>query len=312
MQDNASKITYGAMMTALFATMLGISFFIPLIGILMMSFIPLPIILYRLRHDQASTLLVLFVGIVLSTLIGGILIIPLGLAFGVMGFVIGESISLKKTKLYTSMATGLTFLIISILTYVASVMFLNVNVIEGVMTSLREMQQQVTSIMIDVGEAPENFGEQLEEMITFVETSLPSTFILGSFSYAFIIVALNSLVLKRLGQNVPKFPPFRDMRLPVLTVWTYLVVLLLPFLAEIEQGTTLNLAYVNATVIFRTLFLVQGISLILYYMHAMKMPTWVKVISMIMGILLNPITVLLGILDIGLNIRAWIGRDKGN
>lgn len=312
MQDNASKITYGAMMIALFAAMLGISFFIPLIGIFTIYFIPLPIILYRLRHDRASTLLVLVVGVVLSMLLGGILIVPLGLAFGVMGFVIGETISLKKTKLYTCMAAGLTFLIITILTYVASVFFLNVNIIEKVMSSFREVQQQVTAIMIDVGEAPENFGEQLEEMITFVETSIPSAFILGAFCFAFLIVALNSLILKRLGQNVPKFPPFRDMRLPVLTVWTYLVVLLLPFLGEIEQGTTLNLAYVNATVIFRALFLIQGISLILYYMHVMKMPTWVKVISVMMGILLNPITVLLGILDVGLNIRAWIGRDKGN
>lgn len=312
MQDNASKITYGAMMTALFATMLGISFFIPLIGVLMMFFIPLPIILYRLRYDRASTLLVLVVGVVLSMLIGGIVIMPLGLGFGVMGFVIGETMQLKKTKLYTCMATGLTFLIISIITYVASVFFLNVNIIKEVMDGLREVQQQVTSIMVDVGETPENFGAQLEDMITFVETSLPSTFILGSFSFGFIIVMLNSIILKRLGVKVSTFPPFRDMRLPVLTVWTYLVVLLLPFLAEINQGTTLNLAYVNATVIFRALFLVQGISLILYYMHAMKMPTWVKVISIMMGIILNPITVLLGILDVGLNIRAWIGRDKGN
>ena len=58
MQDNARKITYGAMMIALFAILLAVSLYIPLLGSVTMFFIPLPIILYRLRYDRTSSILV--------------------------------------------------------------------------------------------------------------------------------------------------------------------------------------------------------------------------------------------------------------
>ena len=91
MQDNARKITYGAMMIALFAILLAVSLYTPLLGNVTMFFIPLPIILYRLKYDRTSSLLILAAGIVLSLLIGGILLVPFAFVHGILGFVIGET-----------------------------------------------------------------------------------------------------------------------------------------------------------------------------------------------------------------------------
>ena len=60
----------------------------------------------------------------------------------------------------------------------------------------------------------------------------------------------------------------------------------------------------------RFLFFLQGISLIHYYMNEKKLPKWVTVILTIFALFLSPITILLGVLDTGLNVRAWIGKDK--
>lgn len=311
MQDNARKITYGAMMIAIFAVILAVTAYVPLLGAVTIFFIPLPIILYRLRYDRAASVLVTITGILLS-LLGGITLFPLAVLFGLLGLVIGDTIKLEKTKLYTFMASGLTILVLTILTYVATVALMGINVIEEMMDALQDSQERMIVFMESFGEIPKDFKEQMQASVDLMLATIPSMFIIGSFGLGLIIVVLNLIVAKRLGHKVPKFPPLRLMKLPLLTVWVYLLILLLPLFTTVEEGTTFYLMVVNATVILRLLFVVQGISFIHHYMHEMKLPKWVTVISTILAIFLAPITILIGIIDTGMNIRAWIGRDKSN
>lgn len=310
MQDNTRKIIFGAMMIALFSILYAIVLYIPLIGILTLFFIPLPITLYRLRHDRISSSFVMGTATILSMFIGGIALLPLALILGLIGFVIGDTVKSGKSKLYTFMASGLTLLISTIIIYITTVLYFKFNIIEIMLKNIRISQEQFTSFAERYGELPENFEQQLEASITLYEASVPSIFIIFAFGMAFIIVSLNIAIAKRLGHDVQKFAPFRDMKLPVIAVWYYLLVLFLPFIVKIEPGTTLNLIYVNATVILRFLFLIQGISLIHYYMNEKKLPKWVTVVSTVVAMLLSPITILLGVLDSGVNIRGWIKKDK--
>lgn len=312
MQDRAGKITYGAMMIAMFAILLNMTVYIPLVGWLTLFIIPLPIVLYRLRYDRAESLLVLVGSVLLSMLIGGIIIFPIALIFAPIGFVMGDTMKQEKSKLYTFMASGLTILLTLMLIYVATVLLFAINVIDEMMKALRDSQEQMTAFMVRFGEVPENFEKQLEEMMMFYEVTIPSTFIIGSFGFAFIVVIINAAIARRLGHKPPKFAPFKDMKLPTATVWSYLVILLLPIMTTIEEGTTLYLTYVNASTILKLLLIVQGVSLIHYYMYEMKMPKWGTIISTIFAIILSPVTILLGILDSGMNLRAWIRRDKSN
>ena len=100
------------------------------------------------------------------------------------------------------------------------------------------------------------------------------------------------------------------MKLPVILLWCYLAVMLLPLFATPAQGSTMELTIVNASVILRFLFFIQGISFLHYYLNKVKLPKWLIVISTVVAILLSQLTVLLGVLDVGMNIRAWIGRNK--
>ncbi|WP_438313947.1 YybS family protein [Sporosarcina sp. FA9] len=310
-EDNARKITYGAMMIAFFAILLAVSFYIPVLGILTMFYIPLPLILYRIRNDRASSILITFTGIVLSLLIGGIYLVPFAVVFGILGIVIGDTIKLEKTKLYTFMASGLTILIISVIMYVGAVLFLKFNFIEEIMEIMQVARQDVLALFGTYGgELPPNFKEQLDASIAFYEAAIPSVFIIGVFSFAFIFVSLNMHAAQRLGNNVVKFPPFREMKLPMITVWYYLLVLLGGFLFDMEQGSNANLIYINASVVLRFLFFLQGISFIHYFMNEKKLPGWLTFIATIFALVLNPITVLLGILDSGIGIRTWVKKDK--
>lgn len=311
MQDEKTgKIAYGAMMIALFVGLAGIAFFIPIVGIFTAFFIPLPMVLYRLKYNRTASLFVMGAGIVLSMFVGTIAILPLTFVLGLVGFIIGDTVQSGKTKLYTLMATGLTFLTTLTLIYVAMVLYLKINLIDIVMDGLKESQEQFTSLLIRYGEMPENFSEQLNDSITFYETSIPSTFIIGMFVLAFVFVTLNLGIVKRLGHPVQSFPPFHTMKLPLIMVWYYLLVLLAGIFFDIKQGTQAYIIYTNAMILLRFLFLIQGVSFIHYFMKETKLPKWMTVISTIFALLLSPITTLLGVLDVGINIRAWIGKNK--
>lgn len=309
MQDNARKITYGAMMIALFIIMVAIAAYVPLLGTIIMLFIPLPIILYRLRYDRTASVFVTIAGIVLS-LIGGLFLLPVAFVFGALGFVIGDTIRSKKTKLYTFMASGLTFLITTIILYLVSIVLFGMNMIDELANAVQESQSRAISFLQEFGEVPEELVKQLNETVQYTLLAIPSAFILSSFAFAFVIILINLPIVKRFGHNTPEFPPFRLMKLPVITVWVYMLVILLPLFMTIEQGSTAELTFINASFILRFLFLIQGISLIHHLMYEMKLSKWVTVLSTIIAILFSPLTVILGILDIGINIRAWIGKNK--
>lgn len=276
-----------------------------------MFFIPLPIILYRLRYDRASSLLVTATGIMLSLLVGGgVILVPFAFVLGLLGVVMGETVSLGKTKLYTLMATGLTLLITGTIMYVAAVFVFNFNVIDEFFITIDETRGQMTSLMETLGGLPDNYNELINSQIEFYQTTIPSLFIIAIFVLAFIYITLNLEVASRLGNKVPKFPPYREMKLPVMTVIVYGIVLLWSLFVPAEPGTNIDLIFINATMILRFLFLLQGISLVHHFIYKMKAPRVMTVVATIFALILSPITTMLGILDTGMNIRAWIGKDK--
>ncbi|MEK4405603.1 DUF2232 domain-containing protein [Sporosarcina sp. FSL K6-6792] len=310
MQDNARKITYGAMMIALFAILLAVSLYTPFLGNVTMFFIALPIILYRLKYDRNSSLLTLAAGIVLSLLIGGILLVPIAFVHGILGFIIGETIVRGKSKLYIFMASGLTLLITGMGVYVGAVLFFGFNMIDALMTVMEDTKEQMKSFMANYGGVPDGYDEVVTSTFQMYEYTIPSIFIISIFMLAFILLTLNLGVAKRLGFEVPKFPPFREMKLPMIALILYGAILLITLFAGVKPGTNLYLITVNATTVLRFLFLLQGVSLIHYYVNEMKLPKVATVVATIFALMLAPITTMLGILDTGVNLRAWLRKDK--
>lgn len=310
MQDQSQKITYGAMMVAFFTILLAGSFFIPLIGVILMPFIPLPIIVYRLRYDRGSTVFVVIVGNLLPLLIGGLTLLPISALFGLLGFLIAESVLLGKSKLYTFMASGLFFIIIGMLFYVISAFFFEFNIVDELFHMMNETKKQFVASFEATGMQPKLYEGVVESAFLFYRSAIPAIFIISVFVFTFIMVIPNFELLRRLGHDVPKFPPFREMKLPVITIFIYGLLVLLPFMMDMEPGDSSYLLYINGTLILRTLLLLQGLALVYYVMHKMKLRWYVTFFSTVLALAFSPITTLLGIIDIGINIRALIGKDN--
>lgn len=309
MQDQASKITYGAMMIALFAVLLALTIYVPLLGVFTSLFVPLPVILYRLRYDRVSSLLVTAGTWLITLLIGGLLSIPGAVVLSLAGFVIGDAVQTGKSKLYAFMAAGVTLLISLSLLYLGTVWFFKVNPVERLLEQFSNFQEEFFVLLAGM-DAAGNAEQLMAEAFVYYQTIIPSLFILSVFIIAYIILTLNLATASRLRFTVPKFAPFHAMRLPFLTVAAYLGVLLVSLLSQSEQGTTAYLMEANAILIFRFLFFLQGLALIFYALRKTKLPRIVNVPAALLAMFLSPFTIMLGVIDIAINVRAWIDKEK--
>ena len=187
---------------------------------------------------------------------------------------------------------------------------MKINPIEQLLQQFEAIQQEAFVILSGMGNSTKDMERTVAEAFTYYQTIVPSLFILSTFVVAYMFIMPILAVAKRLRFEVPKFASFLNMRLPFATVVAYLVLLLVSILSQPEQGTTFYLMEANAILIFRFLFFLQGLALIYYALRKMKLPLIVNVLATLFAMFLSPFTVMLGVLDIAINIRTWIDKDK--
>lgn len=148
--------------------------------------------------------------------------------------------------------------------------------------------------------------DQIEAVSKMMELTIPSTVTLGAFFVAFILISINLPVLKRLGLNVPKFSPFQHMRLPRSILWYYMIVLCINLFIRPDLGSTLDVIVINVSYILWVLLILQGISFIHYFISKKGMPVGVKWIATLLAIPLSSFMILLGIIDLGFDVRSLV------
>ena len=306
--DLTRRLTHGAMMIALFTILLAISIYVPILNLITALFVPLPLVWYSAKYNRSSSISVAAVSIIISFLIGGLAALPFALIQAPAGLVLGDAIRTKKSKLYMLMSTGLTLLITTVLQYLVMVKLFNINIVAEVMTITRTFFQEMMDIMDQVGRLDRQTEQAMTDMLILLEASVPAMVILSAFVTAFIYILLFTPILNRLKVKVPKFESFKEMKLPKSVLWYYLLVLLAMFV-DIEPGTFLFMVIVNASIILRMLLFLQGISFIHFIVHEQKWPKWVTIISTILAFPLQTFVVMLGIFDLGFNIRGMVSNS---
>lgn len=306
MPNNQTKaITQGAMMGALFLILVAVAFYVPIINLIALIFAPLPLAWYSATYNRNSSIGVTIVAIIASLFIGNILILPFALILAATGFIIGDCLRQKKSKIYLFLATGTVLLLTFAVQYMVLVRFFNIDFIEKGLTLARETYEMSFeySASITGQEVPK---EQLLQMFEMLEMTMPSSITIGVFALAFIMIAVILPILKRLKVDVPKFAPFRDMRLPRAILWYYLIVLSINLFIQPEFGTAFYVVILNLSMILWVLLTLQGISFIHYTIDAFNYPIFLKILATILAIPLYSFVVLIGIMDLGFNLRDWV------
>jgi uncharacterized protein YybS (DUF2232 family) len=308
MLKNNRVLMEGALMLAFFTGLLLLTVYVPVLGLAVFFILPLPLMLFSSKHPLMNSLIVLLGSLVLGLLVGGPIALTLAFAIGTTAIVMGWCIKEKWDKLRIFMAATFTLLINIVLGYVLSIVFLNLNLIED---SLEESKSTYYSLFEQVGQEPDQkLIESLESSINLIQTLTPTMFLGMAASSALLFIWINFPILKKLGIEVPVFKPFREWMLPKSILWYYLIVLVVSMIAQPEQGTYLYTAVMNVLYVLQTLMAVQGLSFLYFLGHLKGWSKGILVLITIISIPLLYLVRILGIIDLGFNLRQRLQRKS--
>ncbi|MES1044305.1 hypothetical protein BLX88_05830 [Bacillus obstructivus] len=310
----SKMLTEGALMLAVFAILLFIYNYIPLLSIVSVLFLLLPFILYSAKYPFKHALVLLIGSILISVLLGSLFLIPVALIYGTTGIAIGYCIRTKKSKFVLYMSASILFLLNAILQYIAFIVLFNKNILKVLITTFQDSFQQSAKILEGLGQgSSEQLMEQYNAFLDTITTLLPSLLVISSFVVVWILLAINLPIVKRFKIDVPKWNAFRELKLPKSILWYYLITIILAIIWRPEQGTYGNMALVNLNFILQMLMVLQGYSFVFFFSHEKRWTKAIPILIVIFTFFLFPLQYIiriLGIMDLGFGLRQFLNRKS--
>jgi uncharacterized protein YybS (DUF2232 family) len=303
---NTRYLTEGAVLLALFAVLLLISLYIPLIGAISSFLLAVPFLIFTARHGWKQAVLFFIGSLFLTGLFGTIMLLPMTFAFGSSGIVIGQLYKQQKNRYVILLGGTVVFSVNVVLIFVITSVFANINMLNELQIALDQSLNTSQEMLRSLGQSPnEQAVKQFEAALRTIPYLLPSILVMSGFVLAFITQWIAAPILRKIRYKVEKFPPLREFRLPKSILWYYLLVMILSFF-KMEQGSFLYIAVLNLATILQLLIVAQGYSLIFYYFHKKSFGKWLSILVVIITLsqpfLLQFIRIL-GIIDLGFDLR---------
>ncbi len=304
--EQTKQLTFGAMMIALFTILLAVSFYVPVVSLFTSLFIAIPIAWYSAKFNRKASILVTVVSIFMSILVGGWLAVPFAMIHALLGFIIGDAIRLKKSKLFMLLSTGIVLLLTISIQYVISVLLFEFNPVKELMALTTDQYDQMGVFLERFNALPKDYEMIVADALLMFQTVLPSLIVISLFLFVYVFIQIQLPVLKKLGLDVPKFPAFQHMKLPKSVLWYYMIVLVITLFVELDKGTFAFMAFANVALLLRVLLFLQGVSFVRFYVTEQRWPKWASIIATILAFPLQSLTLLLGVFDIGFNLRSYV------
>lgn len=310
---NVRKLTEGAILLAAFTVLLLLTIYVPVIGIIVNFVLPMPFILFAVKNDWKRILVFIIASLLVSFIAGTIFAIPLTLAYGTTGAVMGYLIQKNKNRTTILVAASIIFLLNIVIQYVVSIAFFHFNFIDEMMKTMKASLKMSSDILKNFGSPQESQKvlNQFEKALDLIKTLIPSVFVMWSFIVVFIIQLISLPILKRFGVKVENWKPFKEISLPKSLLWYYLAVMLAGFLFHPQEGTYLYTAILNVTYILQLFMIFQGLTFIFYFFSQKGTSKIIPVIVTIMTFLI-PIFLyivgILGIIDLGFGLRRHFDK----
>ncbi|RLL41755.1 DUF2232 domain-containing protein [Oceanobacillus piezotolerans] len=313
--NQSKKLTDGALLLAIFIVLLFITIFITPIAIFSAFFLPLPFIMYASRHGFKPSIIFLIAAVALTALFFSIFSIFTPILMGLGGIMIGTAIR-KDFSAYEALARGTFGFIIGLLfLYAGSQVLFGVNWIGEFRTIFTESVEMSTELagQFTTEEQIDQFESTIQTYITYMTNLIPVFLIMAGFILALISQWIGFKFLNRLDKRELRFPPFRTLRFPKTIIWVYFIALLLSFFVT-DTSSMFFVIIQNAQVLLGAVLVIQGFSLIFFYTHHKKISKAIPVLFIILTILFPPFLLpfirILGIIDIGMNLRDTIVKKR--
>lgn len=309
---NVHKLTEGSILLTVFAVILLITLYIPILGAVTNLFLALPFIFFSVKNNRKDSFVFLVASLLLSLIVGTFLALPLTLAYGLTGLVMGDFIRHKRGRGAGLIAGSITFLLNLIIQYGVSVAFFKVDFIKQSIKLFQQSIEQSKDLLNTLGQEPNAaLFDQFNSAIDMLQSLIPSLFVMASCFAAFLIQLVSFPIVKRFGVEVGAGKSFRDLTLPKNFLFYFLIAFLVSLIFQPESGSYFYLALTNIMFILQLVMLVQGLSFVWFISHLKGWPKAIPIIVtvslFIMPILLY-IVWILGIIDLGFDLRKKITK----
>ncbi|WP_116867971.1 YybS family protein [Bacillus wiedmannii] len=308
---NTKFITEGAALLAIYAMLLLISMYVPILGTVVTFALPLPFILLTIRYRLSNAFVIFTAALFITVIVSQPMNLVKTTMFGLIGIVLGYMYKKQKKPVEILMAGTLAYLIGIMLIYVASIKFFNIDLMKQMQNMLNESMAQsekiVTAAGMPISKEQKELFAQFNDVL---QTLFPSLLVMVSVCFSWITVMISGSVLRKLKHDVIPWPKFKDIQIPKSIVWYYVIFILLSTFIKVEPTSYLHMVFSNLYVIFALLLVLQGLTFIAFLAHSKGFTKGVPIISFIVCMfipMLFPLVTILGIIDLGISLRSKIG-----
>ncbi|MCU5705591.1 YybS family protein [Bacillus wiedmannii] len=308
---NTKFITEGAALLAIYAMLLLISMYVPILGTVVTFALPLPFILLTIRYRLSNAFVIFTAALFITVIVSQPMNLVKTTMFGLIGIVLGYMYKKQKKPVEILMAGTLAYLIGIMLIYVASIKFFNIDLMKQMQNMLNESMAQsekiVTAAGMPISKEQKELFAQFNDVL---QTLFPSLLVMVSVCFSWITIMISGSVLRKLKHDVITWPKFKDIQLPKSIVWYYVIFILLSTFIKVEPTSYLHMVFSNLYVIFALLLVLQGLTFIAFLAHSKGFTKGVPIISFIVCMfipMLFPLVTILGIIDLGISLRSKIG-----
>ncbi|ENQ3080826.1 YybS family protein [Bacillus cereus] len=303
-------ITEGAVLLALYAVLLLVSLYMPVLGAICIFALPLPFLIFSIRYQLSSACMLLGAAILVTLIVSSPLSIANTLMFGITGIILGHMYKKKKSVIEILMVGTLVYLVSFVLLYIVSVQFFNIDIVKQMQDMFKQSMEQSEKFMKMAG-ASVNEGQlaELKKAVNTIGMLLPTVLAMASLFSSWITILIANRVLKRLKYTAVSWPKFRDIQIPKSVVWLYVVIILLGSFTKIEAGSYVEMVFLNLSTIFTFLLLFQGFSFLAFFTNAKGYTKAVPILIFVVGLfvpVLFPLMTILGIIDLGFSLRSKV------
>ncbi|HDR7913251.1 YybS family protein [Bacillus wiedmannii] len=308
---NTKFITEGAALLAIYAMLLLISMYVPILGTVVTFALPLPFILLTIRYRLSNAFVIFTAALFITVIVSQPMNLVKTTMFGLIGIVLGYMYKKRKRPVEILMAGTLAYLIGIMLIYVASIKFFNIDLMKQMQNMFNESMAQSEKIVNAAGMPISKEQKELFSQFNDVlQTLFPSLLVMVSVCLSWITVMISGSVLRKLKHDVIPWPKFKDIQIPKSIVWYYVIFILLSTFIKVEPTSYLHMVFSNLYVIFALLLVLQGLTFIAFIAHSKGFTKGVPIISFIVCMfipMLFPLVTILGIIDLGISLRSKIG-----
>lgn len=310
--NNRAKLTQAAIITAIAIVLCLVTVYVPFLGLLALI-LPVPYAIisttsgykYALISSISSFfILVLTVDVVHALNLLIMCILP-GIA---VGYRINKDSKIEgENKNFTPIYFGTIAFILSIIVFFAmSKVLFNIDLLADISKSIKEIVEAQYAVMESTNMMPKE-NITVKDMIEIFQNIIPTALFLYSIIASLITYYVEAFILRRIKILNYQLPKFSEFYLPGNAIVTSLILyLLVMFLEMLNTGLYTDAIMLNIQSVFSILFLIQGISVSIYFIKEWKAKSPGKIVFAVMVVLLlsgSMILSFVGMLDSAIDFR---------